>query len=396
MTHALSPLSSRTVLSILVPYSLRGALLSFLYLILPAVLRSGGVSLAATALSLLVLFPIGLTWLWAPLMDRPSDRGRRGWVGDALLVAVAALVVLAMLDPVRGYASAMVVASLIAAAAGTIGTATDAMIVDTVAKHDRGWANALQAGGVAVGGLTVGGVGLVYATQGWSASAYVMAIIALAGYVLLRIVPAGPMPMAAMEARANRNPFSILRSGIARHTLLVVIVTRASLHLPMGILASFLVDADLSVSTIALIGGLGGSIAGLLGAFLGGLVSSRLAVRPAVMATLAAAALAAVTIAVLVGLFATTRTVAFAVSGYVFFLTTPVFVAMHRQFMTIAREGRYASDMSILTGSEFLIGLSVAASVGWIAEGFGYAAIFWVAAVSACIGVVLVQVGSKD
>jgi hypothetical protein len=47
---------------------------------------------------------------------------------------------------------------------------------------------------------------------------------------------------------------------------------------------------------------------------------------------------------------------AIAPAAYVFLLTTPVFVAMHRQFMLMVRPCRRAAEMCVLTGAEFLAG----------------------------------------
>jgi MFS transporter (putative signal transducer) len=369
--------------SILLPYTLRGTLLSFLYLILPAILRAGGTSLPMTTLSMLVFLPVGLAWLWAPLMDRAAGPSRRTWIVGALLLASAAFAALSWLDPAVDYAVVLAVALLVAAAAATIGTATDAAIIDGVAIRHRGWANALQAAGVALGGLAVGAVGIVYGAHGWTVTSTVMAAAALVSAGTIGVTPfakGGNAEGPAVRAAAGT---PLLRDHRARRTLLVVVLSRAGLHLPMGILAAFQIDAGLSVASAALIGGTGGAAAGLAGAVIGGAIATKLPPSRAIIASLAAVAIASSAIAVLVASQGPTPGIAIALAVYVFLLTTPVFIAMHQQFMVLTRPGRHASDMSIFTGSEFLTGMLIAASAGWIVQSAGYPALFAVAAFSA-------------
>jgi hypothetical protein len=80
---------------------------------------------------------------------------------------------------------------------------------------------------------------------------------------------------------------------------------------------------------------------------------------------------------------------AIALAAYVFLLMTPVFVALHRQFMLVVRPGRHAADMSVLTGAEFLAGLAIAANAGWIAQTGGYALLFGLSSLSALAGMLL-------
>ncbi|OWK28002.1 MFS transporter [Sphingomonas mucosissima] len=376
--------------SILLPYTLRGTLLSFLYLILPAILRAGGTSLPMTSLSTLVFLPVGLSWLWAPLMDRTAGRGRRTWIVGALLVASAVFAALSWLDPVADYALVLTVALMVAAAAATIGTATDAAIIDGVAVRHRGWANALQAAGVALGGLAIGAVGIVYGAHGWAATSIVMATAALASAGFVAVAPLATGINVNAPVLRPAAGTSLLRDRRVRHMLLIVILSRAALHLPMGIIAAFQIDAGLSVASAALIGGTGGAAAGLIGAVLGGAIATKLPPKRAIIATLAAVATASLMLAASIALQGATPGIAVILALYVFLLTTPVFVAMHRQFMLLARIGRHASDMSVLTGSEFLSGIMIAATAGWIVQSAGYPTLFVLAGLSAFGGMMLV------
>jgi MFS family permease len=233
-----SPAWQQAAASILLSYTLRGALLSFLYLVLPATLRADGMSLTFTALSSLVFLPVGLTWLWSTAIDRNPGSGRRRWITGALLVAAAAFGVMAMLDPVADYAAVLTAAMIVAAAAATIATATDAAIIDGVPVVYRGWANALQPTGVALGGLAIAGVGSIYARHGWTVAALSMAAAASVAAVILRTVPQIVARSQSAPAERPAPRFALLRDPSARRALAVVIVSRAGIHLPMGIFAA--------------------------------------------------------------------------------------------------------------------------------------------------------------
>lgn len=214
-----SPAWQQAAASILLSYTLRGALLSFLYLVLPATLRADGMSLTFTALSSLVFLPVGLTWLWSTAIeDRNPGSGRRRWITGALLVAAAAFGVMAMLDPVADYAAVLTAAMIVAAAAATIATATDAAIIDGVpVVVYRGWANALQPTGVALGGLAIAGVGSIYARHGWTVAALSMAAAASVAAVIYV-----PCPRSSRDLSwhlRNARPHALRYSAIPRRAV---------------------------------------------------------------------------------------------------------------------------------------------------------------------------------
>jgi MFS family permease len=69
---------------------------------LPAIFRQRGVSLEAIGLFALLYLPFGLSFLWAPLVDRyyiPRVGRRRSWMLGCQLVSGAALLVAASAPP---------------------------------------------------------------------------------------------------------------------------------------------------------------------------------------------------------------------------------------------------------------------------------------------------------
>lgn len=374
----------RLIGAILGLYSARGAMLSFLYLLLPAILSASGLPIAAVTLSSLVFLPVGLTWLWAPIIDRTSTgrSSRQPWLVGVLLAAAILFILISRFEPSADVIGALVIGATIAALAGTIGTTTDAVIVDQLSDQHRAWANACQAAGVAVGGLVIAGLAYLLARFGWSGGALAMAFGA-AILALMALVSGWGRSLGGEASRATENSRIGLFSLETCRLLLLMAVSRAGVHLPMGVLAAFQVAAGLSLPTVAFLGGAGGAIAGLAGAAAGGLLATRLSSGRALFVALLLLGLSSSVLALCVRILGPTPALAVGITFHVFVLTAPVFIAMHRSFMAVARPGHHAADMARLTGAEFCLGMVLAALSGTIVQHIGFAGLFALAALSA-------------
>jgi predicted MFS family arabinose efflux permease len=359
-------------------YLLQGAALSFFYVAVPAMLRAEGAALALIGATFFAYLPFGLKFLWAPLMDRlwsPRLGRRRSWMLPAQAATVALFAAMAAIDPLADFALMMTLACLVSAAAATQNAATDAWAAESLPPDRRGWANGLQAGAFAVGGLIAGGVGALHGIGGWPAMALAMAAQALLGLLLLLALPvdrgAPAAPAAAVEA-----PWRRLRSAPLRRALLLVVLARSGINMPFALVGAMAIDAGLSVGAAALLGGAGGSAATLIAAGLGGWMVQRLGPTRALAAAAAACALGSAAIAASLALTGLTVALAIGALLYAFAAGTLVFVALHGQFMAVADPRRAATDLALLTSVEMLLGLGVMAAGGWLAGPLGYGGVF--------------------
>ena len=360
-------------------YLLGGAFSAFFYVALPAVLREAGASLSLVGLTFLAFLPFGLKPLWAPLLDRYGSirlGWRRSWMLPAAAVPVPLFLLAALLDPLADFPALLAVALGVTAAAAVGNVAADAWVVERVPAALRGWANGAQAGAHALGALLAGGTAALYGVGGWPAMALAMAALSAGGVALLLVLPVD-RGRPASRAAALSPPWRRLADPAIRRALALLVLARAGLNLPVGLVGAMGVDAGLSVGATALIGGVGGGAATILAAVLGGWIVQRHGPGRALSAGSAVCAASAAAIAA--GLSALGLSPALAILGalHVFGAGTLVFVALHAQFMAAADPRRAATDLALLTGLELVFGLLVAWLGGWIAErGAGYAGVF--------------------
>ncbi|UHC17973.1 MFS transporter [Methylobacterium currus] len=174
-----------------------GATLGFLSGGAPLILRARGLDLAEVGLLQLINLPVGLTFLWAFLLDRvrlPFLGRRLGWIVAAQGAAVALLATLSLgehwpLPALLGLAIAT------CACIATMDIALEALVVETVPAERRAFVASAKLCGASLGGIL--GVGVLvgsYDTLGWPA-----ALLACAGLDALCLLPILAYPEARLQ-----------------------------------------------------------------------------------------------------------------------------------------------------------------------------------------------------
>lgn len=221
---------------------------------LPPILRARGMSMTHIAWTFALYLPLGLSFLWAPLIDRirlPFLSPRIGWIVAAQAVAVAGLVAVAWQETAP-LAVLFGLGLIIAMAVATMDLALDAMVVEMTGANTRPIAASLKLAALATGAMIGGGVfvGLL-ATLGWTATFSLAALL-----MALALVPAFGLAEddrrlgqrhAVVDTRlyaAFRQPAMLLRLG--------GLVCIASLIFPLSALNRvMLVDLGVSLERIA-------------------------------------------------------------------------------------------------------------------------------------------------
>ncbi|KMO40616.1 MFS transporter [Methylobacterium tarhaniae] len=174
-----------------------GATLGFLSGGAPLILRARGLDLAAVGLLQLINLPVGLTFLWAALLDRvrlPFLGHRLGWIVAAQGATVALLAVLSLGEhwPLPAL---LALAIATCACVATMDIALEALVVETVPAERRAYVASAKLCGASLGGIL--GVGVLvgsYDALGWP-----LALLACAGLDALCLLPILTYPEARLR-----------------------------------------------------------------------------------------------------------------------------------------------------------------------------------------------------
>ena len=234
---------------------------------LPSILRSLGVSLAVIGALGLLLIPFALKFLWAPLVDRWGQR--RTWILGAQSVTLLSLLVLSRTDPTDALAALFLPLFVLTLSSGVQDIATDGYAVEHAPPGTQARISAVQAiegaGGVVLGGsLSL----VIFDLAGWTAAILSAALLSgLATLPLLFVAEARGRREAVPQTRRPSVIGFLTRSGV-----LPVLALGLLFRIPDGLLSTlgrpFLLDAGLSLTTIASIYGILGAGLGIVGALL--------------------------------------------------------------------------------------------------------------------------------
>lgn len=221
---------------------------------LPPILRARGLSLEQIGWTFALYLPIGLSFVWAPLVDRrplPWLSPRIGWIVAAQGVAVAGLCAVAWLENAPlGLLFAL--GLVVAIAAATMDLALDALAVELTHADGKPLAASLKLAALALGALLGGGV-LVAALDrlGWQTT-----FLLVAAFLLLSM---GPVLGLVGQERAHsaRQPplppqwFACLRQAPMRRYLAMLVVAAAVIFPLSALNRVMLVDLGVPMDRIA-------------------------------------------------------------------------------------------------------------------------------------------------
>lgn len=131
--------------------------------------------------------PYTFKFLWAPAVDRfriPGFGRRRGWLVVTQFALVAALIVLAPIDPAASPAAFYGAATLVAFASATQDIVIDAYTTDLLAPEERALGGSVSVMGYRTAMLVAGSLALVLADAiGWTGVYFLMAALVGIGMV---------------------------------------------------------------------------------------------------------------------------------------------------------------------------------------------------------------------
>lgn len=348
-----------------------GATLGFLSGGAPLILRARGVELAEVGLLQLINLPVGLTFLWAPLLDRlrlPFLSHRIGWIAAAQAASVLLLAVLS-LGETWPLPALLALAIAACACVATMDIALEALVVETVPAERRAFVASAKLCGASLGGIL--GVGVLvgsYDSLGWRGA--VLACAALDALCLLPILgyrearPRGAGAVASPERWSG----SLARLRRLGGRVLVLGAYFAASYLVAGPNTLALLDLGVPLRQVGTLTGTVLPAVNLVMALAAGWLAARFGtVRLIAAGALGVLASGGLMVAVCAGrmpdLGIAAAVLSFVAGG---FLGVPVFNMIYRW----AQGPRPATDYALLFGAAFFAAMplrvAAPALAGWI------------------------------
>ena len=373
-----------------------------LYLLLnlvPAWLRTEGISLKAIGAMALIQFPYTWKFLWAPLLDRyaiPQLGRRRGWMLATQICLFGLVAWLGRLSPGEDLAVIVYVATAVALLSATQDIALDAYRRELLADSELGLGNAVHVNAYRVAGLVPGSLSLILADHlPWSTVFAITAGFMLPGMIMalsVREPAVAAVPKSLREAVVEPFHEFWTRSGAGGALLVLAFIFFYKLGDSMctALATPFYLDMGFSKSDIGLIAKNAGLWPSVAGGLLGGLWLVKLGVNRGlwlfgvvqVVSILGFVWLANLGPFSAVGAFERTA-LAIVISGEALGvgLGTAAFVA----YIARATYPAYtATQFALFTSLAAMPRTFINAVTGWLVERLGWSGFFWL-----CVGLAL-------
>ena len=341
--------------------------------LIPVYLRLHHVELKSIGLLNVAGFAWVLKFLWSPAVDATVTYRR--WIAGA--VAVIALTLAAIpLSPVGPIVYGLV--CILALASATQDVAVDAFTIQATPERMLGPVNSIRVTAYRAAMIVAGGGVLALAGwAGWKAAFFAAASVALVVFVVVqflrddrdeRLVRDRIDFVAAFRRWAQRP-----RAGTL---LAIVFLYRLGELAIVSIVRVYWVDRGYSPAEIGTITSVIGVSVSVAGAVAGGAIVARLGLWRSLL-LLGIAQTASNLGYALVATFAAGRWAIYAaaiVENFGYGLGTAAFLAF---LMSLCDRERAATEYALLTAAFNATGTLMSAASGYIAQGFGYAAYFW-------------------
>jgi PAT family beta-lactamase induction signal transducer AmpG len=269
-----------------------GLPLYLLFNLVPAWLRTEGMSLKTISAFALIQFPYTWKFLWAPLLDRfgilPAMGRRRSWMLVSQVVLLAAIAWLGRLSPSGQLTLVVSLTVAIALASATLDIALDAFRREILPDEELGLGNAIHVNAYRIAGLVPGSLSLILADHlPWQQVFLITSLFVLPGMVMTLMV-AEPK-VAAIRPRTLRDavvePFHefFSRQGVqsALLVLLFIFLYKLGDSLCTALATPFYLDMGYSKTEIGVIAKNAGLWPMVIGGILGGIWMVKLGINRA-------------------------------------------------------------------------------------------------------------------
>ena len=372
--------------------------------LLPAWLKTEGIGIREIGFFALIQFPYTWKFLWAPLVDRyalPLLGRRRGWMFCSQVLLALSIAGLGLLSPLAGLGSIVAVSVAVALLSATQDIVLDAYRRELLLDSELGLGNAVHVNAYKIAGLIPGSLSLWLADRlPWSEVFGITALFMLPGALMTLVVrePDAVAQAPKTLAQAVTEPFRefLGRQGVNGALLILAFIFLYKLgdSLCTALATPFYLEMGFTKSEIGLVAKNAGLWPSVIGGLLGGLWMVRLGINRALwvfgvvqwVAILGFAGLAAL------GPAAATPERLWVLAGVIGFealgvgLGTAAFVA----YIARTTHPAYtATQFALFTSLAAVPRTVVNASAGWLVEGLGWTNFFFLCALLAAPGMML-------
>jgi len=352
-----------------------GVTLGFLSGGAPLILRARGVDLAEVGLLQIINLPVGLTFLWAPLLDRlrlPVLAHRTGWIVAA---QGASVLLLGLLSLGEHWPLSALLALAIAACTcvATMDIALEALVVETVRAERRAFVASAKLCGASLGGVI--GVGVLvgsYESIGWRVAVLACAALNLALLLPILSYPEGALHRGAPEREDRTGSLARLR-GLAPR-ILVLGTYFAAAYLLSGPNTLALLDLKVPLAEVGLLTGTVLPAINLVMALVAGGLSARFGTVRLILVGAAGVLASGLLMALACAAGSAPAAIVATVLNFLFggLLGVPVFNMIYRW----AEGRRPATDYALLFGAAFFAAMPVRVASAALADRLGWPVYF--------------------
>lgn len=284
-------LNRRMLVCILTGFS-SGLPLFLLFSLLPAWLKTEGLSLKVIGAFALIQFPYTWKFLWAPLLDRfgilPWLGRRRSWMLVSQIGLVCAIAWLGRLSPTEHLTMVVVLTTLLAFLSATQDIALDAFRREILPDVELGLGNAIHVNAYRISGLVPGSLALILADHlPWSQVFLITSLFMLPGLLMTLMVkePAAaalaPRTLRAAVVEPFREFFG--RHGVKSALLVLVFLFlyKVGDSLAAALATPFYLDMGFTMTEIGVVAKNASLWPMVIGGILGGLWMLKLGINRA-------------------------------------------------------------------------------------------------------------------
>lgn len=273
-------LSRRMLICVFTGFS-SGLPLYLLLNLVPAWLKTEGLSLKAIGAFALIQFPYTWKFLWSPLLDRyavPWLGRRRGWMAMSHLALLAAIAWLGQLSPKDDLGVVLVLTASIAFLSATLDIVLDAFRREILHDEELGLGSAVHVNAYKLAGLVPGSLALILADHlPWGDVFVITAVFMLPG-LLMTLAVAEPIAARAAPRTLREaviEPFHEFfnRNGVREALLILAFILLYKLgdSLCTALATPFYLDMGYTKTDIGLVAKNAGLWPSVIGGLLGGL-----------------------------------------------------------------------------------------------------------------------------
>jgi len=286
----LAPLLTRRMLICVFTGFASGMPLYLLLNLMPAWLRTEGVSLKAIGLFALIQFPYTWKFLWAPLLDRyvlPLGR-RRGWIVLTQALLLVVIVLLGQFSPATDLGIIVWLAATLALLSATGDIALDAYRRELLPENELGLGNSVHVNAYRIAGLVPGSLSLILADRlPWDVVFFVTALFMLPGIAMALLVKepviAGGAPRTLRDAVVEPFREFIGRAGVKEALLILAFIFFYKLgdSMATALATPFYLDLGYAKTDIGIVAKHAGLWPAVFGGLIGGLWMVKLGINRA-------------------------------------------------------------------------------------------------------------------